>query len=49
VVLLVDSSKLGKVHAYTFARLEDVDYMVTDGELPAEILTEIKRKGVDVL
>lgn len=49
VVILVDSSKIGKVNAYTFARLEEVGVVVSDDEFPEETILGIKSKGVELL
>lgn len=48
-VVLVDSSKVGKVYAYTFARLEDVDVVVTDDGIDAEVVETLQGKGIEVL
>lgn len=44
VVMMLDSSKIGTLLPFTFARREDVDVLVGDGELPgqlAEIFPEV--------
>ncbi|MCK5196840.1 MAG: DeoR/GlpR transcriptional regulator [Spirochaetales bacterium] len=45
-ILLVDSSKFGKVNNVHFADLEDFDTIVTDNLLPAELAQEIRRRGI---
>lgn len=35
--MMLDSSKIGKVMPYTFARLEDIDVLITDDNFPVEI------------
>lgn len=35
VVMMLDKSKIGTLLPFTFARMEDVDILVGDGELPA--------------
>ena len=45
-ILLVDSSKFGKVTNIHFADLEDFDTIVTDNQLPDNIVTEIRNRGI---
>lgn len=49
VVMLMDSSKIGKVLTYTFASLEDVDVVVSDGNLDLDIVELMHEKGVEVI
>lgn len=49
IVLLMDQSKLGRHLPYTFARLEDIDYLVTEGPLPADIVTEAAALGTIII
>lgn len=49
VILLMDSSKVGKWGTFCFSRLEDLDVLVSDGRLPKEFLKACKRAGVEVL
>jgi len=48
-VLLMDSSKCGKIMPYTFGNIEDADYIVSDGKLPPEIMERAERAGTVVL
>ena len=48
VVMLMDSSKINKVLPYTFAKLSDIDALVTDNDLPKELKAEIVKAGVAV-
>ncbi len=36
VYMMLDSSKIGKINPYTFARIEDVDVLITDDHFPKE-------------
>ncbi len=35
--MMLDSSKIGKTMPYTFARLEDIDVLITDDNFPADL------------
>lgn len=48
-VILMDSSKCGKILPYTFGNIEDVNYIVSDGRLPQELLSRAEQAGVIVL
>lgn len=48
-VLLMDSSKCGKILPYTFGDMEDMDYIVSDGHLPEEFLKRAEEAGVTIL
>ena len=45
-ILLADSSKFGKVNNIHFADLEDFDTIITDNQLPEDIVTEIRNRGI---
>ena len=49
VVVLVDSSKIGREHTVRFADLDDVDVMVTDGGIDPADLDELRGHDVEVL
>lgn len=49
VVVLMDSYKNGINMPYTFARLSDVDIVISDGKLPDEFLKEAEKHNVTVL
>ncbi|WP_448615243.1 DeoR/GlpR family DNA-binding transcription regulator [Modestobacter sp. URMC 112] len=49
VVVLADSSKLGREHLVRFAPAEDVDVLVTDSEADAELLGELEDQGLEVV
>lgn len=48
-VALCDSSKLTRLMPFTFAKLEDIDYFISDGNLPAEFVSGAERLGVKIL
>jgi DeoR family fructose operon transcriptional repressor len=48
VILLADSSKLGKASFVKFADFSQVDLLITDDGVPEEILEELGRMGVNV-
>ena len=45
-ILLVDSSKFGKVNNIHFANLEDFETIVTDNKLPEKTAEEIRRRNI---
>ena len=49
VVILLDSSKIGKSMPYRFADLADVDYIITDSNFPADTAEKLKTLGIEVL
>jgi DeoR family transcriptional regulator, fructose operon transcriptional repressor len=49
VVVLVDSSKIGQEHTVQFARLEDVDVVVTDAGITARDRSALEARGVEVV
>ena len=48
-VILMDSSKCGKILPYTFGNVEDVDYIITDGEIPEGLRERAEKAGVEIL
>lgn len=48
-VILMDSSKCGKIFPYKFGNIEDVDYIVSDGDLPEEFIQQAQDADVIVL
>lgn len=48
-VILMDSSKCGKILPYTFGNLEDVDYVVSDCGLQEDFIRRAEEKGVVIL
>lgn len=49
VVMLMDASKLGASLPYTFGTLADVDVLVTEASLPADIAREAAKHKVEVV
>jgi DeoR family fructose operon transcriptional repressor len=49
VIVLCDSSKLGREHLVRFAAIEDVDVLVTDGEADPGVVEELETMGIEVL
>ena len=48
-VILMDSSKASSRGIYTFAPLDTVSYVVSDGHLPQEMVEEVTASGITVL
>lgn len=48
VILLADSSKLGKASFVKYADLSRVDLLITDDGIPQEMLDELEKMGVNV-
>ena len=49
VVILIDSSKIGQSLMHTFATVADVDYIVTDGQLPPTFAKAAEAENVVIL
>ena len=49
VVMLMDSSKIGRSLPFTFATLADIDMLITEAPLPPEVAAEAKTCGVEVV
>lgn len=49
VVMLMDSSKINSVMPYTFARLSDIDIIITDSQMPESVKEDLRQAGVQVL
>lgn len=47
--MMLDSSKIGKVKPYTFARAEDINLLITDDEFPEEIKNQFKSLNIAVI
>ncbi|MDR3120051.1 MAG: DeoR/GlpR family DNA-binding transcription regulator [Clostridiales bacterium] len=48
-IMLMDSAKLTRLMPYTFAAFEDVDYVVSDAEMPENFQKKAREAGVTVL
>ncbi len=49
VIMLIDSSKVGKKTPYTFAELSDVNYMVVDKSFPKDLKIAIENSGIKII
>jgi DeoR family fructose operon transcriptional repressor len=49
VVVLADSTKLGREHLVRFAAVEDVDVLVSDDGADPDLVAELEQRGVEVL
>jgi DeoR/GlpR family transcriptional regulator of sugar metabolism len=49
VVSLVDARKWGKVAAVTFARLDQVDTVISDTNAPEKLVSQIQERQVEVI
>jgi DeoR family fructose operon transcriptional repressor len=49
VVVLADSSKLGREHLVRYAAVDEVDVLVTDDGADPEIVAELEKAGVEVV
>jgi len=49
VVLLADSSKIGKISFVKFGSLDDIDVLITDSGAAREEVNKLKKKGIKVI
>jgi DeoR/GlpR family transcriptional regulator of sugar metabolism len=49
VVLLVTADKFSLTAAYVFARISDIDTVITTGDAPLDLIKEIELNGPDVI
>lgn len=49
VILLMDSSKIGKSLPYTFCPLEKINIIITDGEMPEDIRQIADANGIEII
>ncbi|MBR2023121.1 MAG: DeoR/GlpR transcriptional regulator [Clostridia bacterium] len=49
VYMMLDSSKIGKIKPYTFARLDDINVLITDSAFPEELKAQLKEQNVVLL
>lgn len=47
--MMLDSSKIGKIMPHTFARLEDIDVLITDDNFPADMKELFRQKNIVVM
>lgn len=49
VIMMMDSSKINKVLAFTFGNLSDLDILISDGNLPEAVVNKALESSVKVL
>ena len=49
VVVLADSSKLGREHLIRFATVQDVDVLITDEDADLDVVAHLEEQGVEVV
>lgn len=49
IILCLDHTKFGRKSMIQLCELDDVDAIVTDGQAPAELIAELRAKGIEVL
>jgi DeoR/GlpR family transcriptional regulator of sugar metabolism len=49
IIMLMDSRKVDKIMPFTFATMEDIDVLISDGELDEDTTREAQRKDVTLL
>ncbi len=49
VYMMLDSSKIGKINPYTFAKIEDIDVLITDREFPKELKDLFESRNIVVM
>ena len=47
--MMLDSSKIGKIMPYTFARPEDINVLITDDAFPQSLKEQFKEKDIVVM
>lgn len=47
--MMIDSSKIGKIKPYTFARAEDINVLITDEAFPEALKEQFKAKNIVVM
>ena len=47
--MMLDSSKIGKIMPHTFARLEDIDVLITDDDFPADLKEAFGKQNIIVM
>ena len=47
--MMLDSSKIGKIMPYSFARLEDIDVLITDDNFPADLKEKFTSRNIVVM
>lgn len=48
-IILMDSKKVNKIMPFTFATMESIDTLITDGDIDEDVVKEAKRRNVTLL
>ncbi len=48
-ILLADSSKIGNPSLAVSGRIEDIDILITDGNIPDSVVRQLKKKNIEVI
>ncbi len=48
-IILMDSTKLGKNMPFTFANIDEVDVVVSDSQIPRDVVRQFESRGITVL
>lgn len=48
-IAVLDATKWGRVGLASFAQLEDIDTIITDGHVPADLLKQVEDLGIEVV
>ena len=49
VYMMLDSSKIGKIMPYTFAHIDDINVLITDGNFPADLKAKFAEENIVVM
>ena len=49
VYMMLDSSKIGKINPYTFAKMDDIDVLITDDHFPKDLKLVFEEKNIVVM
>ncbi|MGY6464451.1 D-beta-D-heptose 1-phosphate adenosyltransferase, partial [Corynebacterium sp. UMB8791] len=49
VIVMADSTKLGRDFLVSFAALEDIDVVITDSSAPEQFVNDLREQGVEVV
>jgi DeoR/GlpR family transcriptional regulator of sugar metabolism len=48
VIILADGRKLGEVAPYTYARLDEIDRVITSEDAPPDLVEQLRSRGISV-
>ena len=49
VYMMLDTSKIGKIMPYTFAKPDDIDVLITDDNFPSDVKEKFEEKNIVVI